>query len=781
MEQLHIPQNGLNIDRANLPQIRSADLPDFLEWLFATREIDYQVTELPVAALHPSQGNFNETKIRALMGSERDQLRKPIVTSNDHFVADGHHRWLALLNSDVDDTIPAVVVDCAIQDLLAAMKAYPKSFTKTVVESFMTVTEGKEKHKVLAFGRMNPPTTGHAKLVDKVHEVAKTHGASHEVVLSHSQDAKKNPLSQEAKIKHAKRFFPGTNVTGSDKESPTIFHHAAKAHKEGVTHLHVVMGSDRAKEFHDALHKHNGKFDEKGHGYKFKSITVHSAGERDPDAEGTTGMSASKMREHASKGNYREFKKGIPGHVKDHHAKELYHDVRKSMGHTTNEERELKGKYPVSTIKKPDPKCPECEGTGWERIRHSYGTHGAVQCSCTRKINEEVLLIEAVHDAGIFKAVFLAGGPGSGKDFVLKKALDGHGLVEIGVDSVARHLGDSRPKSTDDLRHKFAIQGRNGLVINSAGLDTKKILKIKKQLGDMGYDSKMVFVDTKDDISRQRNIERGQRGGRVVPEGERLKKWRDAQDARVALAKEFGTDHYHEFNNDEDLRTNQDPEVHQQKGKELLDLFKTVKKFTQEPPKHPEAQKWIYTNVSQLAKKPVGNKKQQASVTAPHGKSEAAQEAQAMGLKYYGHGRFGKKGSITHFSLHDKLVEKEKALKAPKEETKKKLDEAFTAFMEDDDHGSIRFQTSVEVPVFQGVGVSEFHPVLGSSSTPQRLFETFRKTLVTETEATRDTGEEGGPILGMQTGAGEKTDVLQGGKATTGPVKKKTFQAFRKR
>jgi uncharacterized membrane protein len=92
----------------------------------------------------------------------------------------------------------------------------------------------------------------------------------------------------------------------------------------------MVAGSDRTAEYHKTLHKYNGV---KGtHGYfKFKDIKVHSAGERDPDAEGVEGMSASKMREHASKGNFKEFKKGVPGHVAHEHAKDLFNDVRKGM------------------------------------------------------------------------------------------------------------------------------------------------------------------------------------------------------------------------------------------------------------------------------------------------------------------------------------------------------------------------------------------------------------------------------------------------------------------
>jgi nicotinamide mononucleotide adenylyltransferase len=121
-----------------------------------------------------------------------------------------------------------------------------KSFTEYLVEA-------EEKHGVLAFGRMNPITSGHEAVVNKLHSVAKEHNASHQLVVSHSQDAKKNPLTAEQKVKHAKNAFPGTNVKAASKESPTILHHAAEMHKQGVQHLHVVAGSDRKDEMHNLL------------------------------------------------------------------------------------------------------------------------------------------------------------------------------------------------------------------------------------------------------------------------------------------------------------------------------------------------------------------------------------------------------------------------------------------------------------------------------------------------------------------------------------------------
>jgi hypothetical protein len=191
------------------------------------------------------------------------------------------------------------------------------------------IVEEKEKTTVFAFGRMNPPTTGHAKLVDKVHSLAKEHKADHLIVLSHSQDPAKNPLSPEQKLKHARRFFPKTKLTVATKDNPSFLSHAAKLHKEGTNHLVMVAGSDRIPEYEKLLHKYNGPTEK--HLFNFKSVKVVSAGERDPDAEGAEGMSASKMRAHVKSNNFKEFRKGVPSHVSDTHAKELFNDVSSGM------------------------------------------------------------------------------------------------------------------------------------------------------------------------------------------------------------------------------------------------------------------------------------------------------------------------------------------------------------------------------------------------------------------------------------------------------------------
>ena len=165
------------------------------------------------------------------------------------------------------------------------------------------------KHSVMAFGRMNPPHSGHQAVVDKVADVAKKVGAKRgRVVVSHSQDKKKNPLDQKSRMGYIKKMNPANKVRGSSKEHPNFLSYAKKLHKKGTTDLHVVTGSDRAKEFKKTLDKYNNHPDH----YSFKSINVHSAGDRDDKAKGVAGASGTKQREYAKKGDYKSFSKNLP-------------------------------------------------------------------------------------------------------------------------------------------------------------------------------------------------------------------------------------------------------------------------------------------------------------------------------------------------------------------------------------------------------------------------------------------------------------------------------------
>ena len=180
------------------------------------------------------------------------------------------------------------------------------------------ISEEQGSTAVMAFGRYNPPTVGHEKLINKVHEVAQKHNGEAHIIASHSEGSSSNPLPQHKKIGFLKKVAPkGVTVSGSSKEHPSIFHHAAKLHAAGHKHLVVVAGSDRVDEYDKALKKYNNVSGKHGH-YNFKSIKVVSAGQRDPDAEGAEGMSGTKLRSHARSGNMEKFKSGLPKALHPH-------------------------------------------------------------------------------------------------------------------------------------------------------------------------------------------------------------------------------------------------------------------------------------------------------------------------------------------------------------------------------------------------------------------------------------------------------------------------------
>jgi len=184
-----------------------------------------------------------------------------------------------------------------------------------------TMHEAKNSTAVISFGRFSPPTVGHEKLINKVIAEAKSRNATPMIFASHSFDKKKNPLPYKSKIRYLKTTFG--NVI-QETNSKTIIQ-IAKELEVNYTNLVLVVGSDRVAEFQKLLNAYNGKE------YTFKNIEVVSAGARDPDAEGVSGMSASKLRALAAEGNFNEFKKGIPKKLASS-ADEIFKELRSNMG-----------------------------------------------------------------------------------------------------------------------------------------------------------------------------------------------------------------------------------------------------------------------------------------------------------------------------------------------------------------------------------------------------------------------------------------------------------------
>jgi len=288
------------------------------------------------------------------------------------------------------------------------------------------------------FGRFNPPTeAGHGKLVSAVQAHAEKSSGKHYIFPSHSQDSKKNPLSHGDKVGALNRLFPTANVVSRGKVRTAI---DAMKHleKQGHTHVTMVVGSDRVDDFHSLLNKYRTK-EYPG----IKKVNVVSAGQRDPDAEGAEGMSASKLRGLVAAGKKDEF----VSHYSDKKlGAHIYDKVKEAMNENTT--------TPIG--------------------------------------------------------VFLIGGPGSGKDYVLKNIFSRFDLVEVQLDQI--------------LNGKAAelVESNQNIVINGS-MDAEKIELVKNILE--GYTFDTVYVSVSNKVSRARNEERQD----PLLENKRLEKWYRAE------------------------------------------------------------------------------------------------------------------------------------------------------------------------------------------------------------------------------------------------------------
>ena len=382
------------------------------------------------------------------------------------------------------------------------------------------ISEAKSRPAVFAFGRFNPPTTGHAKLVDMMSRLAKKVQGDALLFSSHSNDKKKNPLSHKVKVNYLRKFF-GKKVKVPDVTARTVFEIANALYSQGYRSIYMVAGSDRIREFDALLKKYNGTKARHGF-YKFDEIQIVSAGERDPDADDVSGMSASKMRAAAEQGDFDSFKQGV---ANKQFADKLYKDVRKGMG--INEDTHL----PLYM--------------------------------------QEDLIQEGVYDPGIFKAVFLMGGPGSGKSTVV----DGLGLKALGLKLVntdkSFETGLKKAGQTLDLKlvpadirdpiRKKAkrqttrmldryIDGRLGLIFDTTSANASKIKTYLNQLNNLGYESKMIYVSTSLDNAKKRNNMRP----RKLPDAIVEKDWNNSQKNIAIMKKMFGKN-FVQVTNDDDL------------------------------------------------------------------------------------------------------------------------------------------------------------------------------------------------------------------------------------
>ena len=211
------------------------------------------------------------------------------------------------------------------------VKAQPKAAAPQAAKMKTKAPEDAEKSGMMSnditvvFGRFNPPTIGHEKLLQAAEKAAQ--GGDFKIYPSRTQDPKKNPLDPDMKVSYMRKMFPKyEEQIVNDSEMISIFNVLTTAYEEGYKNVNIIVGADRQAEFENLANKYNKDL------YDFKQIRVISAGVRDADAEGVEGMSASKMRKAVMDDDFEAFKKGTPKGINDGETRTLFDAVRAGMG-----------------------------------------------------------------------------------------------------------------------------------------------------------------------------------------------------------------------------------------------------------------------------------------------------------------------------------------------------------------------------------------------------------------------------------------------------------------
>ena len=216
-----------------------------------------------------------------------------------------------------------------------------------MINRFSEYLVEEEKVGYLVFGRMNPPTIGHGKLLDKLAAVAGR--APYRIYLSQSNDKKDNPLTYSDKVKFARKMFPRhARSIIIDKKVITPFHALSAMYNGGFKKVIIIAGSDRVKEYDLRLNKYNGKKGNHGF-YNFDGgVKIVSAGQRDPDGKGAEGASGTKQRGYAQSNDFTGFSQGLSKAISNPDAKKMFNAVRNGMG--LKEEQEFKRHIQLKTV-----------------------------------------------------------------------------------------------------------------------------------------------------------------------------------------------------------------------------------------------------------------------------------------------------------------------------------------------------------------------------------------------------------------------------------------------
>ena len=236
---------------------------------------------------------------------------------------DGHGDWYDKQGKLVAKTVSGRLKFFGNRAL--GKKIEPQVLAKPKTETPKPEKSKEKKQLTVGFGRFNPPTIGHEKLMNSISKTAGK-GGEYKIYPSRSQDSTKNPLNPTDKVEYMRKAFPdhAKSIVDDDK-TRTIFDVLKSAYGKGYSTVNVVVGSDRVKEFENLANKYNGQL------YNFDKINVVSAGERSADSKGVEGMSSSKLRKAALDGDFKTFMSFISKAFDDKSAKNLFNTVQKSM------------------------------------------------------------------------------------------------------------------------------------------------------------------------------------------------------------------------------------------------------------------------------------------------------------------------------------------------------------------------------------------------------------------------------------------------------------------
>lgn len=215
-----------------------------------------------------------------------------------------------------------------------------------MINSFKNYLVEEEKTLYVVWGRMNPPTAGHEKLLDFLK--SKAGNNPFRIYLTQSEDQKKNPIPFVQKVKFARKGFPQyARQIMMDKKLKTIFDAMTSFYNEGFKRVVIVAGSDRVREYEVTLNKYNGQKARHGF-YNFERITVLNAGKRDPESKGVEGVSGTKLRGYAEAGDFTKFAQYMPKKLSNAEAKQVYNAVRKGIG--LKEQKEFKNHIQLESV-----------------------------------------------------------------------------------------------------------------------------------------------------------------------------------------------------------------------------------------------------------------------------------------------------------------------------------------------------------------------------------------------------------------------------------------------